>query len=49
MGVFLNQREFIRISKKIMKYCWVKLNRRYMFGVYVGMTVVKFNADAHIF
>jgi hypothetical protein len=35
--------------KKIMKYCWVKKNRRYMFGVYVGMVVEKFNADAIIF
>ncbi len=49
MAVFLNKREFIRISKKIMKYCWVKLNIRYMFGVYVGLMAEKFNTDALIF
>ena len=32
-----------------MKYYWVKLNRRYMFGVYVGIKVEKFFADALIF
>ncbi len=32
-----------------MKYCWVKLIRRYMFDVYVGLMVEKFNADALIF
>ena len=32
-----------------MKYCWVKLIRKYMFGVYVGMTVDKKIANALIF